>query len=58
MQNQQIAEILLHPPGRSTERKKLHKKAEKPLTASHLPCILKQYHKNGIERPKGILQNL
>uniref|UniRef100_UPI004028DFC7 hypothetical protein n=1 Tax=Gemmiger formicilis TaxID=745368 RepID=UPI004028DFC7 len=35
---------------------KLRKKAEKALTASLLPCILKQYHKNGIERPKGILQ--
>ena len=28
------------------------------MTASLLPCILIQYHKNGIERPKGVLRNL
>ena len=37
-------------------REKLRKKAEKALTASLFACILKQYHKNGIERPKGILR--
>ena len=37
--------------------KKLVRNPKKGLTASLFPCILLQYQKNGIERPKGILQN-
>ena len=54
MQNRQNAEKLLHSPGRFIHAKKLAQNPEKGLTTGLLPCILNQYHKNGIERPKRI----
>ena len=54
-QNRQNAENLSHGAGRLTLTEKLAKNPQKGLTTGVLPCILNQYHKNGIERPKGIL---
>ena len=54
-QNRQNAEKILHGPGRIDVQTKVVKKPRKALTIRVLACILKQYHKNGIERPKGIL---
>jgi len=55
-ENRQNAEIFLHVPGRFMGEQKLVKKPRKALTIRVLACILNQYHKNGIERPKGLLQ--
>ena len=54
-QNRQNAEKILHAPGRFMLAGKVVKKPRKALTIRVLACILNQYHKNGIERPKGIL---